>query len=190
MEEVNSLISTNMKNQTTKKMLFSRILLLLSLILFSPFRCLAKSENFMPFVVKNPTIINTLSYIAIYFIISVFALFIGCLIIGKKELIKSWKFLGYISSTGVGGFLISFFIWVLIPDILENYLRSITVSIETLFLVTAFIIFLILVFYNYLLARKILNLTKKQAAFLGIITGIFFNVYLIFYLFFFIWPIR
>ena len=166
-----------MKNQKLKNLLLNTTIpILLYLILFSPFRCLAKCTsieisgiegkvgiNYLDYILDCIGIINILVYAAIYFIITAFSLFTGCLLIKQRVLIKSWRFLKYILLAAIGGLLI-----------------AAGVSIGASFLNNILIIFLILLFYNYLLARKILNLNRRQSIFVGTIVGVFSNISLIY----------
>ena len=164
-----------MKTQKLKNLLLNAIIpFLLSLILFSSFKCLAKEVPEVPDISEGPTIINIINMlvyvaicVAIYFIINAFFLRIGCLIIKQKVLIKSWRSLKYILLAAIGGLLITvggLFIGV-------SFLNKFQLFKDKYYWMNILIIFLILIFYNYWLSRRILNLSKKQAIFIGTIMG-------------------
>jgi Na+-transporting methylmalonyl-CoA/oxaloacetate decarboxylase beta subunit len=100
------------------------------------------------------------------FIANALVLSLGYLILKKIELIKSWRFLKYIFFVTIGGGLVN-----LIVIFLLNFGSpwwSIILA-ERKFWLGLTIPFGV---YNYWLSRRIFNLNKKQAFFIGLITGI------------------
>lgn len=106
-------------------------------------------------------IIWTLAILAIVFIVNTALLCISYLILKRKGLIKkSWKFLKYIFLVTIGGILIS-----LIYFIVEEYISFIIGY-------TFYLIFLSLGLYNYWLSKRFFSLIRKQAIFIGVVTGL------------------
>lgn len=99
-------------------------------------------------------------------IVNAFFLIIVYLILKKKKLIISLKFLKYLFFVTLGGFLIDLI--YIIPKLSSRIFIIITIRPITL-LLTIFGIGL----YNYWLSRKIFNLNKKEAFFVGLIIAIF-----------------
>ena len=112
------------------------------------------------------------------FIINAFILAIAYLVIKRKDLIKSWKFLKYILFVTIGGFLIN-----IIATFLDFYIMDRILTEMSRLRIFITLLFLGLLTYNYWLSRKFFNLVKKQAILIGVIMGIFSNLYL----YLFIW---
>jgi len=100
------------------------------------------------------------------FIANALVLSLGYLILKKIELIKSWRFLKYIFFVTIGGGLVNLIVIFLLN--LGSPWWSIILA-ERKFWLGLTIPFGV---YNYWLSRRIFNLNKKQAFFIGLITGI------------------
>ena len=120
-----------------------------------------------------PALVKILGFFKILFVnffVNAFVLSVGYFILNQKRLIKSWKFLKYIVLVTIGGALID------LVYVSGGYLSRIIFNLKLadfIFGASIFLTFLGLVFYNYWLSRKFFNLSKKQAIFIGAITGIF-----------------
>ena len=129
----------------------------------------------------------------VYFLLNVCTLSIGCFILKKRSPIGIRRFLTHILSAVVGGGLIKIVFFPFYPAI-HSVDESISfhVSKASSFLGLfwyyffpwrfCFLASLILGGYNYWLSRKFLNLSKKQSIFIGIIMGIFTNLFLFLFL--------
>jgi len=129
----------------------------------------------------------------VYLFLNVCILSIGYFILKKKSPIGIRRFLIHILSAVVGGGLIqivlflfypvvhsvdkSIFSHIFDPSLLLGYFWYCSFSWRFCFLWS-----LILGGYNYWLSRKFLNVSKKQSIFIGIIMGIFTNLFLFLFL--------
>jgi len=179
-----------MNSQSLKRPLFNKnIIKILGVIIFClvfifPPKCLARIGDILPpgdlpspwpgpgpdfgpeptpFL---PQLLRFLKILCLDFIVNAFVLGVGYLILKRKSLIKSWKFLKYVFFVTIGGALID------LIYVGGQYMRY---NISILFDLSVLLTFLGLVFYNYWLSKRFFNLTKKQAIFIGLIMGIFTN---------------
>ncbi len=104
-------------------------------------------------------------------IVNSFFLIIVYLILKKKKLIISLKFLKYLFFVTLGGFLID------LIYIIPKYLIYIIPKLSSVIFIIITITLLLTIFgiglYNYWLSRKIFNLNKKEAIFVGLVAAIF-----------------
>ena len=132
------------------------------LFLFFPARCLA---DILPPPIWAPYYYIFLAF-GINLIANAFFLIIVYLILKKKKLIISLKFLKYLFFVTLGGFLIDLI--YIIPKLSSRIFTTITIRPITLLLTI-----LGIGFYNYWLSRKTFNLNKKEATFVGLVAAIF-----------------
>jgi hypothetical protein len=171
--------------------MMKKLILLFALFLvFVPFIVLAETEIgdvVLPGDVPSPwpgpeptpiliQVIRFFGILIIDFIVNAFVLCIGYLILKQKKLIKSWKFLRYVVFVTIGGALIDLiYVGGMYLSRFKGPLYPNMVLMGIVLLGSVLLTSLGLAFYNYWLSRKVFNLTKKQAIFIGIIMGIFTN---------------
>ena len=121
----------------------------------------------------------------VYLLLNVCTLSIGYFILKKNVSIRIWRFLAHVLSAIVGGSLIQsiiFFRWKDIGLIVFTPPGGGLLGRVFFLIGVSLFISLILGGYNYWLSRKFLNLSKKQSIFIGIIMGIFTNLFLFLFL--------
>ena len=121
----------------------------------------------------------------VYLLLNVCTLSIGYFILKKNVSIRIWRFLAHALSAIVGGSLIQsiiFFRWKDIGLIVFTPPGGGLLGRVFFLIGVSLFISLILGGYNYWLSRKFLNLSKKQSIFIGIIMGIFTNLFLFLFL--------
>jgi len=179
-------------------------ILIICLILLSS-KCLAEKRSIIPLLgdvappfpfPENPTsstssseseltsilirVLKAFGIFCIDFIVNAFILTIGYLILKQRNLIKCKKFLKYIFFVTLGGALIDllsiggYFLLTKFKGV-PLYPKGPLVPPFELLIVLIFLTFLGLAFYNYWLSRRLFNLNRKQAIFIGLIMGIFTN---------------
>jgi len=119
----------------------------------------------------------------VYLLLNVCTLSIGYFILKKNVSIRIWRFLAHVLSAIVGGSLIQsiiFFRWKDIGLIVFTPPGGGLLGRVFFLIGVSLFISLILGGYNYWLSRKFLNLSKKQSIFIGIIMGIFTNLFWLF----------
>jgi hypothetical protein len=175
-------------------------ILIICLILLSS-KCLAEKRSIIPLLgdlapivpwTENPTsstssseseltsilirVLKAFGIFCIDFIVNAFILIISYLILKQKELIRSWKFLKYIFFVTIGGALIDLiFVGGAYLSRVKGPLYPDMKLINIVLWGSVFLTFLGLAFYNYWLSRRLFNLNRKQAIFIGLIMGIFTN---------------
>jgi len=128
--------------------------------LFFPTKCWA---DILPPPIWAPFYYTLLSF-GINLIANAFFLVIVYLILKKKKLIISLKFLKYLLFVTFGGFLI---------DLIYIIPKLSSVTFITITPITFLLTICGIGFYNYWLSRKIFNLNKKEAIFVGLVAVIF-----------------
>ena len=126
---------------------------------------------------------NWVLFSLVYFLLNVCILGIGYFILKKNVSVKIWRFLAHVVSAMIGGGLIQFIIYFCWKDIgLIVFLPPDRALLWRIFFLigVSVLISLILGGYNYWLSRKLLNLSKKQSIFIGIIMGVFTNLFWLF----------
>jgi len=125
-------------------------------------------------------ILSFFKILSVDFIVNGIVLGIGYLVLRRKDLIKSWKFLRYLLFVTIGGALIDL-IYVggqSLGGLIWEQTHSDIEFIATVFLGSVLLTSLGLFVYNYWLSRRFFDLTRRQAIFIGLIVGIFTNPFL------------
>lgn len=139
-------------------------------------------------IMISPTTYSPFHFVAFCanFLINVFLLIIGFLILKQKNLIRSWRFFKYVFFVTLGGAFIDL-IYVVPKEYLEAFeiMRNISEGhplkevgqpggpVATFMPIFALLTIASLILYNYWLSRKFFNLSKKKAILIGLIMGIF-----------------
>ncbi|MCZ2845623.1 MAG: hypothetical protein O2U61_03880 [Candidatus Bathyarchaeota archaeon] len=163
--------------------------------MLSPLEFLADLIPYPPLIYRFSfdTIIGILVVFGTNFIVNSVILTVGYLVLKRKKIIKSWKFLKYIFFVTLGGAIIDVVLVYSSIILLSKFIRFLPIysvyqlidqpGVRLFSLFVGVVGFFILGFYNYWLSKKCLNLIQKEAIIIGSIIGVLTNpVWILIYL--------